>query len=90
MIKLMDFLSRIEFIDKLIRERATGNATTLASKLNISKRTVFNYLKWMKKRGAPIVYSKADGSYIYKREAVFVIAFVSYEIKRIIEELKNQ
>ena len=82
----MDFISRIEFIDKLIRERATGNASILALKLNISKRTVFNYLKWMKKRGAPIVYSKTHNSYVYEREAVFVMAFVSYEIKVLIDK----
>ncbi|MTI23678.1 helix-turn-helix domain-containing protein [Fulvivirga kasyanovii] len=81
----MNFLSRIERIDELIRSGATGNAAALASRLNVSKRTVFNDLKWMREKGAPIFYSTHYNGYRYGKEVVFVVAFVSPDIRNVME-----
>lgn len=80
----MNFLSRIERIDELIRKGGTGNAEALARRLNVSKRTVFNDLKWMREKGAPIFYSRPYNGYRYGKEVVFVVAFVSPDIRKVI------
>jgi len=75
----MNFLDRIREMDKLIKQESTGTAYDLSEKLNISKRTVFNYLKWMRQQGAPISYSNKKNSYIYEEDVEFVVAFVKPE-----------
>lgn len=81
----MNFLNRIEYIDWLLRTETAGNADSLAKKLHVSKRTVFNYLKWMRDKGAPIVYSKDSDTFLYQKEVVFVTAFLPPDIKKVIE-----
>lgn len=60
-------------INELIVRRATGNPKQLGLKLNLSERAVYNYLKFMKEElNAPIVYSKARGSYQYEEFGGFM------------------
>lgn len=73
----MDFIEKVERLDRLIRQGSTGTAEELAQKLGISKRSVFNYLKWMKDREAPIAFSRKQKSYVYKYDVEFVAMFVS-------------
>ena len=77
----MNFLKKIEYLDWLVRQRSTGTAEELAEKLRISKRSVFNYLNWMKEHGAPIRYNSFRRSYEYKEEVEFVAMFVKKKIK---------
>lgn len=47
----------------------TGSPKTLASKLSISERSVYNYISFMKQElHAPIVYDYNKLSYIYSEE----------------------
>jgi transcriptional antiterminator len=51
----------------LITERS-GTPKELAAKLEISERTVYNYISYMKtEMNAPITYDHQKGNYFYKR-----------------------
>ncbi|MTI26467.1 HTH domain-containing protein [Fulvivirga kasyanovii] len=84
----MNFIEKIERLDLKIREGSTGNAAQLAKKLGTSKRSVFNYLKWMKDNGAPITYSRIRKSYIYEHDVEFVATFVSSTLRQETEQEK--
>lgn len=84
----MNFIEKIERLDLKIREGSTGNAAQLAEKLGTSKRSVFNYLKWMKDRGAPITYSRIRKSYVYEHDVEFVATFVSSTLHQETEQEK--
>ena len=73
----MNYIEKVERIDRHIREGSTGKAEDLAEKIGVSKRSVFNYIRWMKKRGAPIIYSRIQRSYIYRYDVEFVATFIS-------------
>ncbi|UII34252.1 helix-turn-helix domain-containing protein [Fulvivirga ulvae] len=85
----MNFIEKIERLDLQIRQGSTGNAAELAQKLGISKRSVFNYLKWMKDRGAPITFSRIRKSYIYDQEVEFVATFVSSALRYEVQHEDN-
>ncbi len=72
----LSFISRLQRIDKLIRMQATGTARQLAEKLEITERSVYNYLNYMKKMDAPVVFSNESQSYIYTDEGYFYIGFL--------------
>ncbi|MBN1416841.1 MAG: helix-turn-helix domain-containing protein [Bacteroidales bacterium] len=72
-----DLITRLSILNQLIRLHATGNARELAVKLEVTERSVYNYIKLMKSYGAPIVYSKPCHSYIYEGEGNFFIGFIS-------------
>ncbi len=59
-------------LNELIEAEQTGSPKELASKLNISIRTVHNYIAFMKKEmKAPIVYNYQRLSYVYENECEF-------------------
>lgn len=69
-------LNRVITIDALIRRKATGNPDDLAGHLNISRRTLFNTLNFMREHlEAPIVYSKCRRTYSYDNEGMFDFKF---------------
>lgn len=70
------FLQKIIELDNLIREQRTGSPAALGEKIGMSERSVFEYLRLMKERGAPIGYSRAKGSYFYQRNGSFKIRFM--------------
>ena len=63
-------LNRLHF---LIERKATGNPSSLAKKLEISKATLYRYLSEMKKEGAIIKYSKDRETYYFEED--FVLNF---------------
>jgi predicted DNA-binding transcriptional regulator YafY len=69
------FIARIHLIDSLIQKRNTGNASALAEKLNISERTVKEFISVMKELGAPIYYNRKAGSYCYAQKGSMVLHF---------------
>ena len=69
------YLERLKRIDRLIRSRATGNPSELASKLCLSERSVFIYLNDLKLLGAPISWSAFEQSYVYTEENEFRLFF---------------
>lgn len=71
-----EIFHRLERIDQLIRIKATGTPTELASKLGISERSVYEYLNLMKELGAPIKFNSYRQSYYYDEEGSFTISFL--------------
>lgn len=72
---LLKKLEMIERIDGLIRRKASGTPSILASRLNISERCLFKTLNLMKEMGAPIYYCISRESYIYEYEVDFLVGF---------------
>jgi predicted DNA-binding transcriptional regulator YafY len=68
-------LNRLELLDKLIRTKSTGGPKSLAHKLGVSERTIYEYLDILKSLGAPIAYSKTRQSYFYTKEGKFNFRF---------------
>ena len=59
-------------LNELINAEQTGSPKELASKLDISIRTVYNYIAFMKKEmKAPIIYDFQRLSYVYEEECEF-------------------
>ena len=59
-------------IDKLIQRGATGSPSELASRLDLSERAIYKYLKFMKEElRAPIEFSKIKGTYNYVLNGAF-------------------
>lgn len=74
--RFLEKLKLIERVDQLIKMKATGSARQLASRIGVSRSTVFEILDVMKAMGAEIEYSKVKTSYYYKTEKVLAIGFV--------------
>ena len=65
----MTFLEQIALfkrLDGLIRRKSTGTPEQLASRLEISRASVFRYINELKGVGAPIQYCKVRQSYYYE------------------------
>lgn len=73
----MDFIKKVEYLDWLIRQGSSGTAEELAEKLNVSPRSIFYYIRWMKEHGAPIEFSRQRNSYIYTSDVEFIATFQS-------------
>ena len=58
--------SRLEYLDDLIRKKSTGSPRELAEKLNISQRTVFNWISVLTDLGALIKYDPERQTYFYE------------------------
>lgn len=69
-------LHRLVRIDHLISCKSTGTPAEFAHKIGLSERSLYEYIKLLKKFGAPVVYSRARGSYQYSEEGRFQIAFL--------------
>jgi predicted DNA-binding transcriptional regulator YafY len=70
-------LNRLKSLDYFIKSQTTGNARELAEKLEITERSVYNYLNLMKSMGAPIVFSSYRQSYVYEDDGQFFIGFLN-------------
>ncbi len=70
-----EYLARLKQIDCLISLRSTGTPEQCACKLNISKRTLFNYINELKNMDMPVTYCRELQSYIYTREGGFEAGF---------------
>jgi predicted DNA-binding transcriptional regulator YafY len=64
-------IDRLERLDFFIRTKATGTPEQLASKLGISRSTLYDYIAIMKQRGAPISFSRDRKCFYYKTEGRF-------------------
>ena len=59
-------IKRIKHINELIKKQRTGNPAVLASKIGISERATYKYLKYMKEElEAPIQFYNTRQSYGY-------------------------
>ncbi len=67
-------LQLLQSIDNLIRLKATGNAYELAKRLEISRRTVFRYLEYLREDCQLVInYCKIRETYYYSSGAKHVI-----------------
>ena len=56
----------IKKIHARILSASTGKPKELAFKLNVSERTIYNYIHFMRKElKAPIIYNREKGTYLY-------------------------
>jgi len=66
------YFLRLQYIDFLIRKKATGDTGTFARKNRLSKSGLANVLKEMKEMGFPIKFDKGKQSYTYTKEGQMV------------------
>jgi transcriptional antiterminator len=59
-------------MDEYIDKNSSGSPEVFAKKMGMTKRSVYNYIRYMKEElGAPIQFSKVRNSYVYKEEGGF-------------------
>lgn len=64
-------------LDRMIRGRIKGTSFDYAERLGISKSTLFRLLDYVKDElNAPIVYSPAEGRYVYEVEGALFFGFL--------------
>ena len=66
--QLEEKLKRLRRLDDLIRRKATGSPDQLAYKLDVSRRTVFRLIDFLRNFGAPIAYCGVKQRYYYREE----------------------
>lgn len=66
--KFIEEIERLKRLDQLIRLKATGNPAQLASRLNVSERTIYNQIETLRVLGAPIEFNRNCNSYCYEYE----------------------
>ena len=73
-----NYLNRLQTLDHLIKRKSTGTPQQLAKRINVSERTIFELIRSMKERGAPISYSRKRSSYFYTVNGEFNIGFYEF------------
>ncbi|MCF8360953.1 MAG: helix-turn-helix domain-containing protein [Prolixibacteraceae bacterium] len=63
-----EFLMKLESLESQIKIENTGTAEELASKLGLSRRTVFNYLELLKDKGYNIEFCRYKRTYYFKED----------------------
>ena len=86
-----EILNRFLRIDHLIRIKGTGTPAQLAERLNLSERSIYHYINYMKTLGCPIKFDGFRQTYYYEEDGFFIIAFFTKEkllqLKLLNEEL---
>ncbi len=72
----------MERMDQLIRLQATGTPEDFASRLGISKTTLYRTIGVMKKLNAPIEYDNARVSFVYVEAVAFSFGFYGKDNSR--------
>ena len=86
----MKFIQQLEMLDRLhclIRRRGTGSPKSLAKRLEVSERTVYNLLDIMRDLGAEITYCRCSKTYYYEEPVEF--QFLNVYAIRNMHELKG-
>lgn len=60
-------LNRLQQIDQLIRQQNTGNAESLAGKMGVSRRQIYNLIGELKDLGLEIEYNREINSFVYRK-----------------------
>ncbi|MCU0393386.1 MAG: HTH domain-containing protein [Thermoflexibacter sp.] len=66
-------LSKLITIHEQISQKKTGTPSALAQRLDISERSLYYYIKELRKMGAPIRYCSAVESYVYQKSWQFEV-----------------
>ncbi len=83
---ILRHFKRLQFIDYLIRKKATGNLNNFARKNQLSKRGLTKVLQEMKELGFPIKYSRDLECYYYEQEGKIVECLFMKESDTLPEE----
>ncbi|MEL6274032.1 MAG: HTH domain-containing protein [Bacteroidota bacterium] len=70
---LYDRIRLVQRIDRLIRLKSAGTPKEFATKLNISRSTLYRLLEELKEFGAPIRYCRRNQHFYYEKD--FVLNF---------------
>jgi predicted DNA-binding transcriptional regulator YafY len=84
---LLKYLERLDGTDFLIRKKATGNAASLAKKLNLSKAGLYKFIHEMREPGFPIAYCRKRKTYYYTEEGKMAKNLFEKEINK--EEMRK-
>jgi predicted DNA-binding transcriptional regulator YafY len=76
---MKSLLHRLVRLDHLIQYKSTGNPTSLAQKIGISERSLYDYLRILKDMGAPVRFSRGRRTYYYAEGGHFHISFLAKE-----------
>lgn len=70
-------IRKISRVNYLIEQNNTGTPAKLAAKLEISERTLYLILDFMKSElGAPIKYNRIQRTYYYAKEGKLLLAWI--------------
>jgi predicted DNA-binding transcriptional regulator YafY len=86
---MKSLLHRLIRLDYLIHLKATGTPANCASKIGISERSLYDYLKILKEMGAPIKFSRNRGTYYYNEDGRFRVSFISKGVEERLGELMS-
>ena len=65
-------VKRLIVMDGLLSQKSTGKPQVFAAKVNVSERTLYEYLRYMKDElDAPIKYSRSQNTYYYAEQGSF-------------------
>jgi predicted DNA-binding transcriptional regulator YafY len=73
---LIDTIHRLERLDQLICFQKTGTPENLAKLMNISERTLYRYIDYLKELGCPIYYDEEKESDCHKSQGKLVMKYV--------------
>jgi biotin operon repressor len=65
--KLFEYLDRISMMHKLVSRQKTGTPEELASRLGVSRTSLYELIDELRSRGAPIAYSKSAKTFFYRQ-----------------------
>ena len=65
--KIFEYLDRISMMHKLVSRQVTGTPDEFASRLGVSRTSLYELLDELRSRGAPIVYSKSAKTFFYRQ-----------------------
>ena len=71
-----DYLRKLAWLIELLKQENTGCSDCLATRLCVSKRTVFRYLDELRQKGADISFSKCKRTYYLKNNFSFTEDFL--------------
>ncbi|MBN1157908.1 MAG: hypothetical protein JXA61_00890 [Bacteroidales bacterium] len=66
-------ISRLEWIDQLIRQERTGNPPAFAKRIGVSVRQLYNILDEMKDLGLPVHYCRLRRTFYYQTKCRLVV-----------------
>ena len=73
--KAFDYLQRLQQMDQLIRLKATGSPRVFASRLGISKSSLYNHLDLLRMLGGPVKYNQQLSSFEYAYSVVLQLGY---------------
>jgi len=76
MLNLSQQLQRLIRMDRMIRQKATGNPEELAQRLGISRSMLYLLLQELKETfGCPLQYSRKERTFYYEQEGGLICRF---------------